>query len=221
MRTHASFYGETADYLESQLGDDSFARNMAIHIATLASKGVEPEVGELSGAMNAAAPIPAPIRMGAYKLGNTSKAKLLSLFPPLARVVQQAIEESVQDFTVMETIRTAQRQRQLVDQGKSRTMKSKHLKFDDGFAHAVDLGAFNDGVVTWGFDDYFEIVQAMDTAATEQGVADHVRWGAVWDKVLSDFGGVSIADYKTAVEEYKVRHSGSDFLDGPHFEWVV
>lgn len=164
-------------------------------------------------------PAPAPVPAG-YKLGKRSLQRLEPLKPKLADVVKRAIQLTTQDFTVLETLRTLQRQKELLASGATRTLKSKHLMQEDGYCHAVDLGAWNDGAVTWGFHDYYEIVQAMDKAATEFGVAGNVRWGGIWDRTLADFGGFKISDYEEAIEAYKVRHKGPDFLDGPHFEWV-
>jgi peptidoglycan L-alanyl-D-glutamate endopeptidase CwlK len=164
-------------------------------------------------------PAPPPVRSN-YKLGARSLERLESLKPKLADVVKWAIKLTTQDFTVLETLRTLQRQKELLASGATRTLKSKHLMQSDGYCHAVDLGAWNDGAVTWGFHDYYEIVQAMDKAATEHGVAGNIRWGGIWDRTLGDFGGFKISDYEEAIEAYKIRHKGPDFLDGPHFEWV-
>lgn len=156
-----------------------------------------------------------------YKLGQKSLDRLEGVHPSLVAVVKSAITITTQDFTVLEGLRTLSRQQELLKQGATRTLQSKHLKQSDGYGHAVDLGAWNNGKVTWDWDDYFEIVRAMDTAATKLGFAHRVRWGGIWDRVLMDYGGDLDSAYKEAVESYKIRHKGSDFLDGPHFEWVA
>lgn len=158
-----------------------------------------------------------------YALGATSLKRLDDgpIKPELGATIRLAITLSTQDFNVLEVLRSFARQQQLVAEGSSRTLKSKHLKQPDGFVWAGDLGAWNNGTVTWGFDDYFEIVQAMDKAATRLGYAKNIRWGGIWDMVLADYGGDLVSLYKQAIEGYKVRHVGKDFLDGPHFEWVA
>ncbi len=156
-----------------------------------------------------------------YRHGAKSNERLKTLYPPLRECVELAITISIQDWVVLETDRTLATQKQYLAKGSTRTLKSKHLLQPDGFAHAVDLGAWDGEKVIWGFDDYFEIAQAVDQAASRLGIAGHVRWGAVWDRVLDDFGGLTKADYVKAVDEYKVRHKGPDFLDGPHYEWVA
>ena len=49
------------------------------------------------------------------------------------------MDAQIMDFSVKEGLRTLERQKQLVAQGKSRTMLSKHLVQEDGYGHAVDL----------------------------------------------------------------------------------
>lgn len=161
-----------------------------------------------------------------FVLGEASKQQLKPLHPKLKQCVELAIKYTLVDFKVLDVERTVAEQRELVRKGASKTMKSKHLRQADGFVHAVDLGALVNGKVSWDFEHYYYIARAMDRAATELGVAGNIRWGAAWDRVLSDFGTNSEDKvevrkaYQKTVEDYKRRHIGSDFLDGPHFEWV-
>jgi peptidoglycan L-alanyl-D-glutamate endopeptidase CwlK len=205
-------HSELAKYIISRFGTGI----IPTEIMRMTSGGVAPEGGV---DLLSIPPVTATVAGPKYRLGEASLAKLELVIPPLKGVVLEAITVTTQDFTVMETLRSLARQRELMASGATRTLESKHLKQADGFAHAVDLGAWNDGKVTWGFNDYFEIVMAMDIAATKLGFADRIRWGGIWDMRLSDFGGISLALYSKAIEEYKVRHKGADFLDGPHFEW--
>lgn len=164
--------------------------------------------------------VTAPNTSDRFKLSDASKNKLTRLKPEMADVVRRAIQLTAVDFSVYETARTLEQQRNYVKRGVSRTMKSKHLSQADGFAHAVDLVPYIDGKLVWDWDGCYAIACAMDEAATQLGYAGNIRWGGAWDRVLSDFGGSS-AEYKLEVEKYKQRHAGSDFIDGPHFEWVA
>ena len=110
-----------------------------------------------------------------YKLGLRSKQRLKGVHPDLVAVVKRAIEISEVDFTVLEGIRSVDRQRKLVEQGASTTMNSRHLT-----GHAVDLGAYVDGSVRWDWPLYHKIAAAMKQAAKEQGVA--MEWGGDWAK---------------------------------------
>lgn len=155
----------------------------------------------------------------AFTLSQHSKDLLAYVRPELRRCVELAISYSPTDFRVNQTLRTIEEQKVAVAAGHSRTMHSRHLKQADGWVWAVDLVALNKGEVSWQLALYADIAYAMDKAATELGLAGHVRWGCAWDRVLSDFGGDPKA-YMDEVKAYEERHAGSDLLDGPHFEWV-
>jgi peptidoglycan L-alanyl-D-glutamate endopeptidase CwlK len=156
---------------------------------------------------------------GAFILSRASLEELDPVKPELAACAKLAITKTAVDFRVNQGLRTLAEQKAAVAAGNSRTMKSKHLRQADGFVWAVDLVALIDGKVTWDFATYAGIAYAMDHAATELGVAQHVRWGCAWDRVLSDFGGSPPA-YLAEAKAYAARHAGSDLLDAPHFEWV-
>jgi peptidoglycan L-alanyl-D-glutamate endopeptidase CwlK len=99
--------------------------------------------------------------------------RLKGVHPDLVKVVQHAIEISEVDFTVLEGLRTIERQRELVKAGSSQTMNSRHL---DG--HAVDLGAWVDNQVDWSWPLYSKIAKAMKAAAAECNVP--IEWGGDW-----------------------------------------
>jgi peptidoglycan L-alanyl-D-glutamate endopeptidase CwlK len=105
-----------------------------------------------------------------FVLGAKSKEKLQDVDIRLVRLVEQAIKETTIDFTVLEGLRTPERQQQLVNDGFSQTMKSKHLT-----GHAVDLVAIVGGKVSWEKQHYPEIAKAMKKAAADQNVK--IRWG--------------------------------------------
>lgn len=105
-----------------------------------------------------------------FSLSERSKINMQGVDSRLVRIVEQAIKETTIDFTVTEGLRTPERQQQLVNEGFSQTMKSKHLT-----GHAVDLVAIVDGKVSWEKKHYPEIARAMKKAADEQQVK--IRWG--------------------------------------------
>ena len=105
-----------------------------------------------------------------FSLGAKSRERLEGVDIRLVRLVEQAIKETAVDFTVLEGLRTPERQQQLVNDGFSQTLKSKHLT-----GHAVDLVALVDGKVSWDKEHYPEIARAMKKAAEEQQVK--IRWG--------------------------------------------
>lgn len=162
---------------------------------------------------------PSPGTPGTFRLSETSLGRLAVCHPKLRQCIELAILRSTVDFGVGETERSKAQQVENVKKGVSRTMKSKHFKQADGKVWAADLIAYVAGKVSWDLVNYAAIAMAMDKAATELGIADHIRWGCAWDRVLSDFGGKAEA-YFAEILAYQKRHAGSDLLDGPHFEWV-
>jgi peptidoglycan L-alanyl-D-glutamate endopeptidase CwlK len=88
------------------------------------------------------------------------------------RVVKRAIEITEVDFTVIEGLRTRERQKELVASGASQTMNSRHLT-----GHAVDLAAWV-GEIRWDWPLYHKIAEAMKHAAAEDGI--HIEWGGDW-----------------------------------------
>jgi peptidoglycan L-alanyl-D-glutamate endopeptidase CwlK len=126
-----------------------------------------------------------------FVLGRRSKQRLRGVHPDLVAVVERAITLTPVDFTVLEGLRDEARQRELVAAGASRTMRSRHLT-----GHAVDLGAWVGGQVSWDWPLYHHIARAMFDAADNLGVA--MRWGGNWG------------------ERYTKQLA--DFADGPHYE---
>lgn len=108
-----------------------------------------------------------------FFLSQRSKNRLKGVHPDLASVVHRAIQLTTVDFTVLEGLRTLERQKELVEIGASKTMNSRHLS-----GHAVDLGALVKGVVRWDWPLYHEIAKAMKDAAKELGV--DLGWGGDW-----------------------------------------
>ena len=155
------------------------------------------------------APKPTPTaaaKTGGFVLSDKSIQKLDGVKDDLVRVVKRAIEISDTDFTVIEGLRTKERQAYLVKKGASKTMNSKHLT-----GYAVDIAPLVDGKISWDFEHYYALANAMAKAATELGVK--VRWGGAWTTITGKAG--TPQDW---VKAY--RAGGGRFLDGPHFELV-
>lgn len=79
---------------------------------------------------------------------------------------------------VTDGLRTRERQAQLLAEGKSRTMNSKHLVGD-----AVDVAVMNahDGSANWDFDLYVMFNECVQAAADE--VDASIYWGGWWDRL--------------------------------------
>jgi len=108
-----------------------------------------------------------------FKLGKKSIERLQGVHPDLVRVVERAIDLTPVDFTVLEGLRSPERQQTLVASGASQTLNSRHIT-----GHAVDLGAWVDNQVDWSWPLYAKIANAMKAAATELGIP--IVWGGDW-----------------------------------------
>ncbi|RXJ70643.1 hypothetical protein CS022_22515 [Veronia nyctiphanis] len=111
--------------------------------------------------------------MSQFTLSHRSYQKMEGIHPDLCRIVERAIVITCTDFTVLEGLRTLDRQKNLVASGASNTLRSRHLT-----GHAVDLGAYVDGCVDWSWPLYYKIAAAMKQAADELDI--DIVWGGDW-----------------------------------------
>ena len=105
-----------------------------------------------------------------YILSKKSKERLKGVDSSLIKLMEESIKESPYDFGITEGIRTPERQKQLYDEGKSKTLKSKHL-----VGKAVDIAILVDGNITWDKKYYQEVAEHIKKIAKKLGV--DIRWG--------------------------------------------
>ena len=105
-----------------------------------------------------------------YSLSFRSRQRLSGVHPDLVAVVKRAIEITKQDFSVIEGIRSVERQRELLKSGTSTTMNSRHIT-----GHAVDLAPYP---VSWDWEYFYPMADAMKQAAEELDV--DLEWGGDW-----------------------------------------
>lgn len=132
-------------------------------------------------------------------LGARSLSRLEGVHPDLVRVVKRAAATSDLDFTVLEGLRTLDRQKQLKAQGATKTMNSRHLT-----GHAVDLAPMVGGEVRWDWPLYHRLAEIVRSASLAEKVP--IRWGGTW-KLLSALTGPITS-----------KNLSRTFPDGPHFE---
>lgn len=119
--------------------------------------------------------------------------------PNLVRLMELAIRNTPIDFTVVEGVRTSERQQELHAQGREKpgnivtnvdgvTKKSNHQVKADGYGHAVDIYPFINGQVR------------VDDVASLKRIADHIKAVARLHGIKVEWGG-----------DWKMR-------DYPHFE---
>jgi peptidoglycan L-alanyl-D-glutamate endopeptidase CwlK len=109
-----------------------------------------------------------------YKFGKSSVDNMRGVYPPLIGICYRALSLSPHDFGITEGLRTEERQRKLLADGKSTTMKSYHLR-----GAAVDFAVFIDGKITWEAAYYKTVSAAFKTAALEYGLT--ITWGGDWE----------------------------------------
>lgn len=105
-------------------------------------------------------------------LNARSRDRLKGVHPDLVAVVERAATIGPA-FIVTEGLRTAERQKELVAAGASKTLNSRHLT-----GHAVDLAALVDGKVRWDWPLYHKLAAVMKQAAAELNVK--IICGADW-----------------------------------------
>lgn len=117
------------------------------------------------------------LKRGEAKLTDRDKHRLSGVHPDLIQVIFLAAELTDEPFMVVEGSRSLDRQKEYVERGVSKTLKSKHLKQSDGFGHAVDLC----GVVkTTSFSN--KVLSNISVAVLEAAkrLQVPIEWGGSW-----------------------------------------
>ena len=109
------------------------------------------------------------------KLSERDIKRLEGVDGTLVQVVKRASEISSYSFMVVEGMRTLETQKKYVAQGKSQTLKSRHL-----IGQAVDLAPVEAGTIDWNNSkgQFDAVAEAMKQAAKELGVK--ITWGGDW-----------------------------------------
>ena len=111
-----------------------------------------------------------------FYLSQSSIDALQSVDIRLQKVIRRAFSYQRIDFTITEGLRTKERQKKLFDEGKTRTMNSKHLT-----GHAIDIHPYVAGVglVTKYTSPYWDILATViKIASIEEGYP--LTWGGDW-----------------------------------------
>lgn len=112
-----------------------------------------------------------------FKFSDKSLGRLAGLHKDLIAVVVRAIQITEVDFTVIEGMRTIEKQRMNIRDGVSTTLKSRHLT-----GHAVDLYPWVDGKTSHLPEHYLMLKDAMFKAADEQNI--QIEWGGDWKSFI-------------------------------------
>ena len=146
-----------------------------------------------------------------FKLSSRSKGRLAGVKAPLVAVVNRAIEITTIDFGVSCGLRTIEEQRELVADGKSQTLKSRHL-----LGEAVDVFAYVRKAASYDLAHMAAIADAFRAAAAEQGVA--ITWGAAWHvDDIREWNG-AMGDLVDSYISLRKSQGRSPFVDSPHYQ---
>ena len=104
--------------------------------------------------------------------GTRSKERLRGVDTRLRNVLNEVVK--FYDITILEGMRTEDRQRELVAKGASKTMKSKHIE-----GKAVDIAPYP--VPDWKNKDQF-VYMAGRVMQEADNQKIPVRWGGNWDR---------------------------------------
>lgn len=121
----------------------------------------------------------------------SSETKLKKVHPDLVRVVRKTaklIKDKSFGFIITCGPRTLEEQKKLLKQGATKTLNSRHIPGNDGYAKAVDFAVMLDNKLRWDWPLYSRLSTIVKEAAKLEGVS--IIWGGDW----------------------------KSFKDGPHFE---
>ena len=104
------------------------------------------------------------------KFGKRSRSRLVGVDAKLVNILNELVK--IMDVTIIEGVRTKERQEELLSKGATKTRFSKHI---DG--KAVDLAPYP---IDWEDRERFHYMGGMLRGiGHEMGV--NVRWGGDWD----------------------------------------
>ena len=104
------------------------------------------------------------------RFGKTSKKRLKGIDPNLVNVLNELIK--IMDVTIIEGLRSKERQAELLEKGATKVKYSKHME-----GKAVDLSPYP---IDWENRDGFHYMGGMIRGIAKQ-LNVKVRWGGDWD----------------------------------------
>jgi len=104
------------------------------------------------------------------RFGKRSKERLKGVDTKLVNVLNELIK--IMDVTIIEGLRSEERQKKLLKEGKTKTKFSKHIE-----GKAVDLAPYP---IDWEDRERFHYMGGMIRGIGKQLHTD-IRWGGDWD----------------------------------------
>ena len=104
------------------------------------------------------------------KFGKRSRDRLKGVNPDLVAVLEEVVKHF--DISIIEGLRSQERQNELVSEGKSKTKFGKHVQGD-----AVDLAPYP---IDWNARDDFHYLGGF-VLAIANSMNIKIRWGGDWN----------------------------------------
>jgi peptidoglycan L-alanyl-D-glutamate endopeptidase CwlK len=108
-----------------------------------------------------------------FHFSKQSQERMVGLHPSLVVVLTHALVNNELDFVIVEGVRSFEKQREYVDNGKSWTMDSQHL-----FGLAVDIAPYELGKINWEWSLFVKLYGAVKRAALHHNIP--IEWGGNW-----------------------------------------
>ena len=112
--------------------------------------------------------------MSRFVFGDRSRRVLDGVHIDLQSVAKRALNFSEVDFAVYEGLRTLERQIELVSNGASSTLNSRHLS-----GHAIDVAPYINGELRWDWPLYYKVAAAFFRASGALQIP--IVWGGYWE----------------------------------------
>lgn len=109
------------------------------------------------------------------KLTAQDKAKLKGLHPDLQKVILEYERSGTIPIRILEGMRTLARQKALLKQGATTTLRSRHLT-----GHAIDIAPLDGKNPSFVWALYYPLAKEIKAAAKRVGVP--LEWGGDWVK---------------------------------------
>ena len=118
-----------------------------------------------------------------YRLGQTSNERLAGVDGRLVEIVKLALKFGLIDITIIEGVRSKEKQNKLFSEGKSKVMwpNSRHnIRNGEDKAMAVDAAPYVNGRLSWDSRHCIYMAGVIMSAAAVLGY--RLRWGGNWDQ---------------------------------------
>ena len=111
-----------------------------------------------------------------FKLTDADERKLVGVDARLVELLERLAARTPIPFMVTEGVRTAERQRELYAQKKTKTLKSRHLT-----GHAVDIVPLVSGNPSWAWQHFTPLIKTAKSVAAELPVRFVFGYDWGWD----------------------------------------